>query len=494
MKKLSLVLVTVDCLRADHVGFLGYSRPTTPFLDTLARESIVFPCALVAGAPTYFSFPGIMAARHPLALGRDIVGISPGEPTLASTLQAQGWTTAGFVAGNPYLTARFGYDQGFDSYHDYLSPSGGDGKQLETENNWATRVNVQLEKVSRKSKLTAAAYQELYFRYCQCLASRRTATMESLRPYPAADVLLDQTLSWLRGTGDKPFFIWLHLMDPHHPYYPPEESLELFGSRMTPRRARFLNSSWNRDVGERRLRGHRESILSLYDAGIRWADTQLSRLVDTLRQSGRWKDTAFAVTADHGEEFLEHGRRYHSPVALPDTLIRVPLLLHVPGVRASKLPDLPFSLVDLAPSLMDALGAVPPSTLQGSSCWPQILNNRLPDRPAVTECLDGSLNPGNGDDCLRHRILAVRQGPYKLVVRFADSSCALYNLESDPRELSPIPAGEKVEERRRLLLHAQEHLRKSRAYSGSEFRMRERLRQFRHSLATSAVAVGVGQS
>ena len=159
MKKLSLVLVTVDCLRADHVGFLGYSRPTTPFLDTLARESIVFPCALVAGAPTYFSFPGIMAARHPLALGRDIVGISPGEPTLASTLQAQGWTTAGFVAGNPYLTARFGYDQGFDSYHDYLSPSGGDGKQLETENNWATRVNVQLEKVSRKSKLTAAAYQ-----------------------------------------------------------------------------------------------------------------------------------------------------------------------------------------------------------------------------------------------------------------------------------------------------------------------------------------------
>src|SRR5947209_9123925 len=73
----SLVLVTVDCLRADHVGFLGYPRPTTPFLDTLALHSYVFPSAIVAGAPTYFSFPAILASRFPLALGRDVLGIAP---------------------------------------------------------------------------------------------------------------------------------------------------------------------------------------------------------------------------------------------------------------------------------------------------------------------------------------------------------------------------------------------------------------------------------
>src|SRR5580692_9155567 len=98
MKRKSIVLVTVDCLRADHVGFMGYQRPTTPFLDSLAAESFVVPAAIVAGAPTYYSFPAILASRYPLALGRDVLGIAPGEPTIASELQAAGYTTAAFIA------------------------------------------------------------------------------------------------------------------------------------------------------------------------------------------------------------------------------------------------------------------------------------------------------------------------------------------------------------------------------------------------------------
>ena len=490
------MLITVDCLRADHVGFLGYSRPTTPFLDTLASESLIFPCAIVGGAPTYFSFPGIMASRHPLALGRDFIGIAPGEPTLASVLREQGWATAGLVAGNPYLTARFGYEQGFDSFNDFLLESGSNGKRTRAEGTWATRLSVQLEKASRKSSVTGAAYQELYFRYCQWLAGRRAETMDSLRPYPAADVLVDQARPWLSGLGSRPFFMWLHLMDPHHPYYPPEQSLRPFDSRMTARRARFMNSFWNRDLGERRLWRQREAIVSLYDAGIRWVDAQVARLVDALRELGRWNDTVFVVTADHGEEFLEHGRRYHSPVALPDTLIRVPLLLRVPDLAANKLPDTPFSLVDLAPTLLDAMNVPTPWTFQGTSCWPEILNKQLPDRPVVSECIEGASNPGGAEDSLRPRILAVREGRYKLVIRFADSSTALYNLKADPQELSPIPLDQNVSERRQLLLHARDHLRKSRRYSGSEFRLRERLRQLRQSLPTSPATAGlaVGQS
>src|SRR5258707_631606 len=119
-KPRSLVLITVDCLRADHVGFMGYSRPTTPFLDSLAAKSIVLNNAIVAGAPTYYSFPAIMASRYPLALGRDVIGLSPDEPTMASTLNQIGFETAAFVAGNPYLAERFGYAQGFNVFHDFL--------------------------------------------------------------------------------------------------------------------------------------------------------------------------------------------------------------------------------------------------------------------------------------------------------------------------------------------------------------------------------------
>ena len=116
----SLVLITVDCFRADHAGFLGYSHPTTPFLDSLAEGSVVFSNAIVAGAPTYFSFPAVMASRYPLGLGRDVVGLAPGEPTIAGTMHEAGHATAAFLAANPYLSPRFGYDAGFNVFKDFL--------------------------------------------------------------------------------------------------------------------------------------------------------------------------------------------------------------------------------------------------------------------------------------------------------------------------------------------------------------------------------------
>src|SRR3981189_3970084 len=116
----SVVLVTVDCLRADHVGFMGYDRPITPFLDTLASESFFVPAAIVAGAPTYYSFPAILASRMPLALGRDVIGLAPGEGTLATVLRESGYATGAFSAGNPYISPRFGYDQGFEVFRAFL--------------------------------------------------------------------------------------------------------------------------------------------------------------------------------------------------------------------------------------------------------------------------------------------------------------------------------------------------------------------------------------
>src|SRR5438067_12622565 len=116
----SLILITIDCLRADHVGFLGYGRPNDPFLCALRTESFVFSNAIAAGAPTYYSFPAIMASRPPLVLGREVIGVAPGETTLASTLKEAGYATAAFLAGNPYLSPRFGYDSGFDTFRDFL--------------------------------------------------------------------------------------------------------------------------------------------------------------------------------------------------------------------------------------------------------------------------------------------------------------------------------------------------------------------------------------
>ena len=486
MRRHSLVLVTVDCLRADHVGFQGYTSSVTPFLDSLAKNSIVFSDAVVAGAPTYFSFPAIMASRYPLGLGREVLGIAPDEPTIATALQRSGYVTAAFLAGNPYLSPRFGYDQGFDKFHDFLdsSLSGVSTIPSPLGNSRFSRWNRDLEAITARSRLTAAAYHEFYFRYCQWRSASEDLSLDQLRRYPAADVLIDRACSWLKGLHDQPFFLWIHLMDPHHPYYPPQEALSSIGmSNMSARRARFLNSFWNRgDVGPGRLRRHKAEILSLYDAGVYWVDKQLSRLVDVLHQMQRWDETVFVVTADHGEEFLEHGERYHSPTNLPEQLIHVPLLVHSSEVDGMMISNGLFSLIHLAPTLLGALGIDVPNTFQGTDFWEQVRAGTLSNEPAVAECVDGCNNPLEVNDRIRPRILAVRDLDYKLVIRFSEQKDCLYDLKNDPAECSPVPSEVLTAERLRLLKVAGKHLKTTITGRNLDLVSRSRLRDLRHAI------------
>jgi arylsulfatase A-like enzyme len=374
----SIVLITVDCLRADHVGFMGYDRPTTPFLDSLASEAFVFPSAIVAGAPTYYSFPAIMASRYPLALGRDVLGLAPGEPSLASVLKGAGYATASFGAANPYISGQFGYEEGFDTFRDFLdtevAPLTENTTPTPNGNGWSSRLNRKLQELRpHMGPLAVPSTTDCISNTVSGWRSPAPGSLDALRRFPAADVIVDHALSWLESVGQRPFFLWLHLMDPHAPYYPKAKALELMGcDPVTPFRARYLNSYWNRsDLGPRGLQRHRDHIIALYDAGIRWVDEQVARLIAALRGSSRWPECIFALTADHGEEFLDHGGRFHPPTRLTEELIHVPLILRVPGAAKKELPKSPFSLLNLAPTLLDAAGLPIPRAFRGRSSWAQ---------------------------------------------------------------------------------------------------------------------------
>jgi arylsulfatase A-like enzyme len=487
----SIVLVTVDCLRADHVGFMGYERPTTPFLDALARETFVVPAAIVAGAPTYYSFPAILASRYPLALGRDVLGLGPDEPTLASVLKQDGYATASFGAANPYISSRFGYEQGFDTFRDFLeeepAPLADDKLNAVTGNGWASRLNQKLQKVRPALGPLGMVYDELYFEYCQRVTPV-APSLDALRRFPAADVIVDHACTWMSSIGDAPFFLWLHLMDPHSPYYPKEAALALMGhGPVTPYRARYLNSYWNRsDLGPRRFARHRDEVVALYDAGIRWVDAQLARLIETLRGSNQWNDCIFAFTADHGEEFLDHGGRYHPPSRLMEELIHVPLLLRVPGSAKQEVTKSPFSLLHLAPTLLEAAQLPAPAGFQGRSYWEQLRKGEPFDGFAISECVAGCTNPFRSDNRMGPRVLSVRESRYKLVLHFDPAAVDLYDLEADPGEQAPLaPAAQKAV-RRRLLEIAREHLRRSNQQRDGRTRVQARLRELQLEWKTPA--------
>ena len=480
----SLVLVTVDCLRADHVGFNGYSRPVTPFLDSIAQESFVLPSAIVAGAPTYYSFPAIFASRHPLALGRDLLGIAAGESSLATILSQTGYATAAFSAGNPYISARFGFDQGFDTFRDFLDERFAAIAATEPaiSDRWQSRLNRSLQKVRAQMGAFGLMYDELYFQYCQRRATPAVKSMDTLRRFPSADVLVDQARAWLASVGQGPFFLWLHLMDPHAPYYPTEQALALMGqNKVTPFRARYMNSSWNRsDIGTKRLAGYRDEIIGLYDSGIRWVDVQMARLVEALRRFKLWDNCIFTVTADHGEEFLDHGGRFHPPTRLMEELIHVPLLIRVPGVAAStKLAKSPFSLVNLAPTLLEAAEIELPASFRGQSYWQKIRSGEAWEQAAVAEAVSRCTNPYHRADRLGPRALAIREARFKLHLQFDPYVEDLYDLDADPQERSPLPASAEKSVRRRLLESAREHIRKSAADRDPAVSVPARLRELR---------------
>jgi arylsulfatase A-like enzyme len=488
----SVVLITVDCLRADHCGFMGYQRPTTPFLDGLAAESFVFPTAMVAGVPTYYSFPAILASRYPLALGREVLGLAVEEKNLASICKENGYATAFFGAGNPYLSARLGYDFGFDTFRDFLNDGLtplSDSDNDATKRRWAGKINRTLANASHKIPGMGAAYDELYFQYCQRWAVSDPKSLDMLRRFPAADVIVDQARTWLASVGENPFFLWLHFMDPHSPYYPTDKGLEIFGENgLTASRARYLNGYWNRfDIGTERLRRHRDDVIAMYDAGIRWVDAQMARLVEALRRFKLWENCVLAFTADHGEEFLEHGRRYHAP-SLVEELIHVPLVVRVPGVEKRLVSANPFSLLHLAPTLLAAAELPVPSEFQGQSHWKHLQEARAWDAPAVSECVAGCTNPFRPEHRRGARLLAVREAGYKLLLNFDTQTDYLFDLKADSHQQAPLPSSAGKPERRRLLESALAHLRRSATRQSSLAYLRTRLREIGIRLTTAAAS------
>ena len=476
----SVVLVTVDCLRADHCGFMGYARQTTPFLNSLAAESLVFPTAIVAGTPTYYSLPAILASRYPLAWGREVLGLAVREKNLASALGEDGYKTAFFGAANPYLAEQFGYEFGFETFCDFLDVdlprASASSDNYTGSSGLAGSLNKVLANVSHRIPLLGAAYDELYFQYCQRWAASGAQSLDRMRRFPSADVIVDRAQRWLASVGEQPFFLWLHFMDPHSPYYPKEEAVKMMGDeKLTALRAGYLNESWNRsDIGRKRLSNYRDEIVALYDAGIRWVDEQLSKLVDGLRESKLWENCIFALTADHGEEFLEHDGRYHAP-ALMEELIHVPLLLRVPGVAQPTVSSNPFSLLHLAPTILEAAGSPVPAEFQGQSHWTQLKAGTSWSEPAIAESVAGCTNPFRGEDRRGSRLLAVRDAEYKLVLNFAAQTEYLFNLKLDPGERSSLPEPEAKPARRRLLEIALAHLRSNGRERSSEACLRSSL-------------------
>ena len=402
-----VILVTVDTLRADHVGAYGYPLATTPFIDSLAASGVGFGRALAHASATTPSHASVFTGLYPMQHGVNANGLKlwEGFSTLAEAFSAAGFRTAAFVSTNAHFKWG-GLDQGFDVY---------DEQPMEEE--------------GRKKKKV---------------------------PYRPADKTVDAALEWLDRVdrGDK-VFLWIHLYDPHKRLQPPKEHL----------------AEIQRQLGELGIDAHRQALagahgdldfrdlyrkILLYDAEILFADRQLERLYHGMESAD--SDDLWIVTSDHGQGLFSHDSWFGHSKQVYNTQILVPLIFHSTSGRFEPvwIDDALVQHVDLAPSLVELfeLDFTQPgdSSMQGRSLMPYLYGGR-PSQPTPYSFAQSSRelgkNPRRSEMSWPKYSLQNLDFKYILNERWEDE---LYDLRADPNERhNKLDSPELLEEEARLL-------------------------------------------
>lgn len=305
----NVILISMDTVRADHVGAYGYSqRPTTPNLDAFATHAAVFEHAVSQSSWTLPAHGAMMTGLYPGRLG---VTHYPAQrripedvPMLAEVMGRSGYATAGFTGGG-FVSRHFGFDRGFETY-------ASDGRRFEHN--------------------------------------------------------IDEALAWLIQNEKRKFFLFLHGYDAHRPYFSHQADKRAVGVHAQgAEKKRFCEKGRNDRPSERELK----SILGYYDASIRMGDRVVGRVLDLVRERGLMDNTVILVTSDHGEEFFDHGNCDHVRF-LYHEIIHVPYILHVPRAteKGRRIPDVVPASISVARTLLEAVGVE--NDMPGASLIPLV--------------------------------------------------------------------------------------------------------------------------
>ena len=433
------LLVTIDSLRVDHCSGMGYERETTPTLDALADDGLSFSQAIANGPSTRSSFPSILTSTYPLMYG-GYTYLSEERPFLARTFSEAGFDTAAFHS-NPHVGAPQNYDTGFDTFNDTAEGS--------------DEVASLKDRVERVLDPDGILYRLLRRGYHMFTMATDSAA------YARADTINENAIEWLdeRADSDDPFFLWVHYMDVHYPFQPPDEYMRELGlDPLSNRRVADLNGRMHEDP-ESFDEQDRADLLQLYDAEIRYTDDRIGDLLDHLDTLGVRDDTAVAVCADHGEAFGEHGRYGHHPF-LYDELLKVPFVVDAPGLDPADHPeegDTQVELLDIGPTLYDLTGVEPPEAVQGESVLDALDDDG--ERIAISASSGENVMAKHVDEW---KYFACRTPDWKCFWRVADEEVELYDLAADPGETRDV-SHENTETVERLRGHIEAHLEDARA-------------------------------
>jgi len=401
---MNLILITIDCLRADHISCIGYNRNTTPFIDSLAKNGLLFKEVIVNGAGTFASFTSLFTSTYPFMRG----GFERlNRKTIAEVLKKKGYTTAG-INDNGYLSPYFGFNRGFDYFN-----------CLSVQNRRSHRAIDILKKIISDLAMGFGSDWSMNGRIVTKLA-----------------------LDWITENKSDDFFLWIHYMDVHGPHYAPRTYYSKIGIKPP---IIFDLYRLNRKLKENPSELYKAGIINkkdiellknTYDAEIRYVDECIYRLYKELKFLNLLDKTIILITSDHGEEFFEHGD-YHSNTNLYDEMIRVPLVVFGPNIPI-RIVSSQVRQIDIAPTILDLLGEGEEEEFIGKS----LVNGNPKREYIITEAAYYEISGGRSDKLLKidfklrkTSIRAEINGQkWKYIYCTKSKREELYNLTKDPSE------------------------------------------------------------
>ncbi len=412
-----IILISIDTLRADHLGLYGHSRPTSPVLDAFAAGGTVFEDASSTAPWTLPAHASILTGLYPRS--HRVLTFStalPGEiPTLASTLAEAGYQTAAVVNSAWLTKERYGVTRDFQKFL-FVD----DTQDRRAPNTWIT----------------------------------------------------DQAIEWLREPDARPLFLFIHYYDVHSDYASLPQYENIFVSPYTgeadgtgwqlarasleddyikmchenydPKKCRIGTEenylAIDRSVGKIHFdESSIRHIEELYDAGIRQLDNELGRFFSLLKKNRILDDALIILTSDHGEEFLDHGRMDHF-LTMYQEVLRVPLIFHGPNIPTGLRITTPVSSVDLMPTILSLARAKPKAPFDGLDLTPLMAGEDL--QQFTTRPIFGEASGGLTYALMMEDIFPVyrslRRGQHKLIHNSKSKAWELYDLENDPSETTNI--------------------------------------------------------
>lgn len=387
IRRPNIILITLDALRSDHLGCYGYMRDTSPTIDRLAREGIIFTNYIAPSSHTAPSNASLITSTYPNVHNVKDWGyqFSPGiSTTLPMILKKHGYNTA-FISDQLALPLIKGFERGFNTFN----------------------------------TINAFTYGPV---------SKRKRVIE----------ITDWAINWLRNNKEKKFFLWIYYLSPHGPYLPSSPydkmfvhdqyykinksvpiSEDLYSQSPIGTIPRYLTVNGINDVGY---------YISQYDGEIRRVDDQIGRLLSELKNEGIFQNAIIIINSDHGEALGEHERYFCHANSLYEELIRIPLIIWSKNMSFGRVIASQVRTIDLMPTILNMLG-IRPDVMQGQSFLP-LINGGGDKFPLFAY---GEL----------FNLVSVRTNGWKLIYDKNNSQYELYDLKNDPRESRNLALEEK---------------------------------------------------